>query len=292
MTNRKGIILAGGLGTRLFPLTRAMSKQLLPVYDKPMVYYPLSTLMLAGIREVLVISTEQDMPRFKQLLGDGSKLGISLSYKVQSDPKGISEAFILGEEFIGDSSVTLVLGDNIFAGKGLQTLLKNSDLDAPGATVFAKEVAAPEKYGVVHQDQSGKVIKLLEKPENPPTNLAVTGLYFYDNEVVQIAKEVEPSHRGELEITDINNVYLERGGLHVSAFDEGTTWFDTGGFDALLDAACFVKKEQETGNFVGAIEWIAYQHGWIDTKQLQKLLSSQEKSGYSQKILSMVSPIA
>ncbi|MCH9812049.1 glucose-1-phosphate thymidylyltransferase RfbA [bacterium] len=285
--NRKGIILAGGLGTRLFPLTRAISKQLLPVYDKPMVYYPLSTLMLAGIREVLIITTEQERPRFEQLLGDGSKLGMSLSYKVQSDPKGISEAFILGEEFIGNSSVTLVLGDNIFCGEGLESLLKNPELDTRGATVFAKEVAAPEKYGVVHQDENGKVIKLLEKPKEPPTNLAVTGLYFYDNDVVEIAKEVKPSHRGELEITDINNIYLEKEELHVSIFGEGVTWFDTGGFDALLEAACFVKEQQEKGFLVGAIEKIAYQNGWINHDQLQELCLSLEKSGYGHKIISL-----
>lgn len=285
---RKGIILAGGMGTRLFPLTRVISKQLLPVYDKPMIYYPLSTLMLAGIREVLIISTEQDMPRFAQLLGDGSKLGMQLSYKVQSDPKGISEAFLLGEEFIGDAPVTLVLGDNIFYGKELSFLLKDKELDGRGATVFAKEVSSPEKYGVVHKDANGKVIKVLEKPKNPPTNLAVTGLYFYDNDVVDIAKEVVPSHRGELEITDINNIYLERGALHVSIFEEETTWFDTGGFDALHAAATFVKEEQEKGELVGSIEWIAYQNGWIGHDELQELCVALEKSGYGHKITSCI----
>ncbi|MCH9624804.1 MAG: Glucose-1-phosphate thymidylyltransferase 1 [Chlamydiia bacterium] len=283
--SKKGIILSGGTGTRLFPLTKAVSKQLLPVYDKPMIYYPLSILMKAGISEVLIISTPDDMPKFKKLLGDGTRLGMEITYTIQENPSGIGEAFILAEDFIGKDPVALILGDNIFHGSSMDKLLIDPQLDGPGATVFAIEVDAPEKYGVVHKDSSGKVIKLLEKPKNPPTNLAVTGLYFYDNKVVDIAKTLKPSARGEYEITDINNVYLERGELSVSVFEKGVTWFDAGGFDALYKAATFVKDEQNsTGNMVGAIELVAYQNGWISKQDLDDMCIHYHNSGYGGKI--------
>lgn len=287
--NKKGIILSGGLGTRLFPLTKAMSKQLLPVYDKPMIYYPLSVLMKAGIREVMIISTELDMPRFKKLFGDGKALGMKIFYTLQENPSGIGQSFILAEDFIGKDPVTLILGDNIFHGNSLDILLKDPQLQQPGATVFAIEVDTPEKYGVVHKDSSGKVIKLLEKPKNPPTNLAVTGLYFYDNDVVDIAKKMKPSDRGEYEITDINNVYLEKGKLNVSVFDKDVTWFDMGGFDALYEASSFVRDLQKSsGDLIGAIELIAFQNGWISKDQLDELCLNYQNSGYGGKITCMV----
>lgn len=283
--NRKGIILSGGLGTRLFPLTKGVSKQLLPVYDKPMVYYPLATLMMAGIKEVMVITTKEDMPKFKKLLGDGKKLGMELVYCIQENPAGIGQAFILAEDFIGKDHVTLILGDNIFHGIGLQKRLRAPALDEKGATVFAIEVNTPEKYGVVHKDESGKVIKLLEKPKNPPSNLAVTGLYFYDNRVIEIAKGLAPSTRGEYEITDINNVYLAMNELSVSVFDSTVTWFDAGGFDALYEASTFIKKYQElSGELIGCIEKIAYSNGWITKEQLDELCLAYHNSGYGGKI--------
>jgi glucose-1-phosphate thymidylyltransferase len=283
--NKKGIILSGGLGTRLFPLTKAVSKQLLPVYDKPMIYYPLSVLMKAGINQVMIISTPDDMPKFKKLLGDGKTFGMKIFYTIQENPTGIGQAFILAEDFIGKDSVVLILGDNIFHGRSLDKLLTDPRLEMPGATVFAIEVDAPEKYGVVHKDASGKVIKLLEKPKNPPSNLAVTGLYFYDNKVVDIARSLKPSARGEYEITDINNVYLEKEELNVSVFDKDVTWFDTGGFDALYEAATFIREEQKrTGDMIGAIELAAYQNGWITKDELNALCIAYHNSGYGGKI--------
>lgn len=278
---KKGIILAGGLGTRLLPITTVVSKQLLPVYDKPMVYYPLSTLMLAGIRDVMIITTKEDSSRFKNLLGDGEQIGMNLCYGTQDNPAGIAHSFIVAEEFIGDDPVALILGDNIFHGKNLPSLLKSACKANTGAHVFAIEVDRPEKYGVVQKDSKGNVTKLLEKPQNPPTNLAVTGLYFYDHKVVEFAKKVELSHRGEYEITDINNMYLDRNELFVSVFDESVTWFDTGSFESLFDAAGFVKSEQEsTGELIGCPERIAFSNGWISKQMLDQAIVRYRKSGY------------
>ncbi len=284
---KKGIILAGGLGTRLFPLTRSVSKQLLPIYDKPMVYYPLSILMKAQIQEVMIISTEEDIDRFKKLIGNGKSLGMKIGYTVQKAPTGLASAFVLAEEFIGKDPVTLILGDNIFSGDQLDFLLKNTQFTYPGATVFATEVKDPSKYGVVQKGKKGEVIKLLEKPPLPPTNLAVTGLYFYDNQVVEIAKSLKPSARGELEITDVNNVYLEMKKLNVVVLDKTVTWFDTGSFDTLLEASIFVKNEQEkTGQLIGSIELIAYQNGWINSDELEALELIFQSSGYGNKLRS------
>lgn len=276
----KGIILAGGSGTRLHPLTLAVSKQLMPVYDKPMIYYPLSTLMLAGIKEVLIISTPQDLPNFQKLLGDGSHLGCRFSYKEQPSPDGLAQAFILGEEFIGDDKVALILGDNIFYGSGMSKLLQ-SCADPDGGVVFAYPVQDPERYGVVEFDASKNVVSIEEKPKEPKSNYSVPGIYFYDNEVVQIAKSIEPSPRGELEITDINKEYLKRGKLKVGVFDRGTAWLDTGTIQSLMQAGQFIQViEERQGMKIGAIEEVAFRMGYIDKSQLLSLAEPLIKSGY------------
>ncbi|PRD51923.1 glucose-1-phosphate thymidylyltransferase RfbA [Sphingobacterium gobiense] len=284
----KGIILAGGSGTRLHPLTMAVSKQLMPVYDKPMIYYPLSTLMLAGIREILIISTPHDLPHFEKLLGDGSRIGCKFSYKVQPSPDGLAQAFILGEEFIGDDKVALILGDNIFYGSGMSKLLQ-SCADPDGGCVFAYQVHDPERYGVVEFDNDNQVVSIEEKPKVPKSNYAVPGLYFYDNQVVEIAKNIEPSPRGELEITDINKVYLEKGKLKVGVFDRGTAWLDTGTIQSLMQAGQFVQViEERQGMKIGAIEEVAYRMGWIDRKKLLAVANPLRKSGYGDYLMKIV----
>ncbi|MFC5047745.1 glucose-1-phosphate thymidylyltransferase RfbA [Aquimarina hainanensis] len=283
----KGIVLAGGAGTRLHPLTLAISKQLMPVYDKPMIYYPIATLLSAGIREILIISTPQDVPLFKKLLGDGSTYGCRFEYEVQEKPNGLAEAFIIGEEFIGKDKVALILGDNIFYGSGLDRLLESNN-DPEGGIIYAYHVQDPERYGVVEFDTNGKAISIEEKPLKPKSNYAVPGIYFYDNDVVQIAKSIKPSNRGELEITDVNNVYLEKGKLQVSILDKGTAWLDTGTFNSLMQASQFVQViEERQGLKIGAIEEEAYKKGFISKKQLHEIANKLIKSGYGEYLLQL-----
>lgn len=284
----KGIILAGGSGTRLHPLTLSVSKQLMPIYDKPMIYYPLSTLMRAGIREVLIISTPKDLPLFKELLGDGKKYGCVFEYAVQEHPNGLAEAFIIGADFIGNDKVALILGDNIFYGTGLDKLLQENN-NPDGGIVYAYHVHDPERYGVVEFDKNGQAISIEEKPQSPKSNYAVPGIYFYDNEVVTIAKNIKPSKRGELEITDINKVYLERGKLQVGIMDRGTAWLDTGTFQSLMQASQFVEViEERQGLKIGAIEGAAYEMGYITKEEFIALIEPLMKSGYGKRLLSIL----
>ena len=282
----KGIILAGGSGTRLYPLTMVTSKQLLPVYDKPMIYYPLSTLMLAGIRDILIISTPVDLPNFERLLGDGSQLGIHLEYKVQPNPDGLAQAFLIGEEFIGGDSCAMVLGDNIFYGSGLGSHLREAAARENGATVFGYYVDDPERFGIVEFDKNGKAVSIEEKPAHPKSNYCVTGLYFYDNKVVEMAKKIKPSARGELEITDLNRMYLEEGNLNVVTLGRGFAWLDTGTMDALADASEFVRViENRQGIMLSAIEEIAYKNGWIDRDKLVESAKLYGKSSYGKHLM-------
>jgi len=284
----KGIVLAGGSGTRLHPLTLSVSKQLMPIFDKPMIYYPLSTLINSGIKEILIISTPQDLPLFEKLLGDGKKLGCQFEYAVQENPNGLAEAFIIGAEFIGEEKVALVLGDNIFYGTGFGELLKGNN-NPDGGIVYAYHVHDPERYGVVDFDENGKVLSIEEKPENPKSNFAVPGIYFYDNHVVEIAKNIKPSHRGELEITDINKEYLKRGKLKVSILDKGTAWLDTGTFTSLMQASQFVQViEERQGLKIGAIEEAAYEQGFITKEELKALAIPLLKSGYGKHLISII----
>ena len=287
--NTKGIILAGGSGTRLYPITKGVSKQLLPIYDKPMIYYPISVLMLAGIQDILIITTPEDKESFERLLGDGSQFGVRLQYAIQPSPDGLAQAFIIGEDFIGDSNVCLVLGDNIFYGQGFTPMLKQAVARAKGATVFGYQVKDPERFGVVEFDEQKRAISLEEKPTQPKSNFAVTGLYFYDNDVIQIAKEVKPSERGELEITTVNQMYLERGDLNVELLGRGFAWLDTGTHASLLEAAQFVETiEKRQGYKVACLEEIALNNGWLSKEQVLEIGRSMSKNDYGQYLISLV----
>jgi glucose-1-phosphate thymidylyltransferase len=290
MKKTKGIVLAGGSGTRLYPITKGVSKQLLPVYDKPMIYYPLSVLMLAGIQDILIITTPDDQAGFQRMLGDGSEFGINLQYAVQPSPDGLAQAFIIGEDFIGDDNVCLVLGDNIFWGQGFTPILKNAVNRQSGATVFGYQVKDPERFGVAEFDENKKVISLEEKPENPKSNFAVTGLYFYDNDVVEMAKQVKPSHRGELEITTLNQMYMQRGDLHVELLGRGFAWLDTGTHESLLEAAMFVETiEKRQGYKIACLEEIAWRNGWLSNEQVDQTAKVLSKNGYGQYLADLLS---